>query len=123
MAHFGIKTRYIMVKKSKKYAWYYKRVCLFIFKGMSYKTSKTRVYIMYLFVSVNFSRDFYYKSTGKKLDIVNSPQVLVHISRFDCGIQKINNFVTPKELTSKLEVGMVKLNLSVEGTDCSWNHL
>ena len=39
----------------------------------------------------------------KKLDIVNSPQVLViHISRFNSGLQKIDAFVKfPTELTTE----------------------
>ena len=42
-------------------------------------------------------------STGKKLDIINSPQVLViHLSRFDNVLQKIDAFVKfPTELTSE----------------------
>ena len=41
--------------------------------------------------------------TGKQLDMINSPQVLVlHISRFDSGLQKIDNFVKfPSELTTE----------------------
>ena len=41
--------------------------------------------------------------TGKKLDMINPPQVLVlHISRFDSGLQKIDNFVKfPSELTTE----------------------
>ena len=39
----------------------------------------------------------------KKLEILNSPQVLViHISRFDSGLQKIDAFVKfPTELTTE----------------------
>ena len=41
--------------------------------------------------------------TGKKLDITNSPQVLVvHISRFDSGLHKIDAYVKfPIELTTE----------------------
>ena len=42
-------------------------------------------------------------STGKKLDIINSPQVLViHLSRFGNVLQKIDAFVKfPTELTTE----------------------
>ena len=49
------------------------------------------------------SRCGFVRGTGKKLDIIRSPQVLlIHISRFDSALEKIDNFVNfTSELTTE----------------------